>query len=129
MTQVGSLIRSAVCGGGLVLLAGPALAQAPGVVLLTAEPSGDGTLVVISRLHALAALEGNVEVSLTRQAAAGRLSLSQSRALSLQAGDTAEVGRSQISYAAGDYLDVTAMFYVDGQPVADSRLILGAGRQ
>lgn len=111
----------------IAIIAGPTSAQDDGPsgnhALVLASISMDHTpsgLTIAARAHALTGGDYEADMRIEKDGPSGTMSTRQGNALTLAAGDTADIARVGLSLAPGDSLSIRVDIYHDGELIAET---------
>lgn len=107
-----------------------AAAAPPGaaIISITLEPQGDDAINIVTQVASLADVAGVAEVRVIRGGRAGEAVTTQSKVLTLSAGQLAIVARLTLSVAADDRLEVEAKFSSGDQLISTATVTSGFAR-
>ena len=102
-------------------IAGAALAQ------ISLEPEGANGVTVLAEVVAFADLVAEAELKVVRRGAAGEIVSSQTRTVSVHAGDRAVIAKLNLSFAVGDELTISATVSERGTVISTATVSTGTG--
>lgn len=85
----------------------------------------DNGIEVLGKALAVADIQVKGEMTISRKGASGSVSTRQGSDLSIAAGKSAEIARVNVSYQAGDQIEVKVILSRDGKIIAQSSLSTG----
>jgi hypothetical protein len=111
----------------LAVAAGSAFSAEDGVVVARIDISPkDGSLDIDASAVAVSGSTVTGEVSIEKSGPSGNVSLRQQRTLTLAAGESGAIGRTGLSFAKGDLLEVSIVLRVGEMVVAQASSTVGS---
>lgn len=114
-----SAILAAVLGVSSPVLGHAAESSALAFIDLRYTPGG---IEVAGKALAVSDIQLTGEMTISRKGAGGSVSTRQGSELTMAAGESAEIARVNVSYQAGDQIEVRVVLSQDGAVVAESTL-------
>lgn len=118
----GSVIMAVLVG---VLASGPSDAAEPAVLAFIDLNYTDNGIEVLGKALAVSDVHVKGKMTISRKGASGTVSTSQGSGLTIAAGKSAEIARVNVSYHAGDRIEVIVVLSQDGKIIAESSLSTG----
>jgi hypothetical protein len=108
-----------------VLASGPGYSAEPAALAFIDLRYTDNGIEVLGKALAIADIQVKGEMTISRKGAAGSVSTRQGSDLSMTKGQSAEIARVNVSYQAGDQIEVKVVLSQNGNILAQSSLKTG----
>lgn len=118
----GSIALAALIG---ILALAPSRAAEPAALAFIDLNYAENGIEVLGKALAITDVHVKGKMTISRKGAAGSVSTSQGADLAIAAGESAEVARVNVSYHAGDRIEVTIVLSQDGKIIARSSVSAG----